>query len=107
MKAKHALLVVLVLAAAGAWAQVTSDFSLVLNPALNISLGPKLPDGTPYYTIGGGVSLKGEYVLPFAPFLYTGLALDADLVPINSAQKSVTYCPLGRSWGRVILRSPA
>jgi hypothetical protein len=95
MKAKYALLVVMVLAAAGSWAQVTSDFSLVVNPALNIPLGPKLPDGTPYYTIGGGVSLKGEYVLPFAPFLYTGLALDADLAPINSAQKSATYLSAG------------
>ena len=95
MKRKYAIFMVLVLAAAGSWAQATSDFSLVLNPALNIPLGPKLPDGTPYYTIGGGVSLKGEYVLPFAPYLYTGLALDADLAPINSAQKSVTYLSLG------------
>jgi hypothetical protein len=99
MKAKHALLVLLILAASGAWGQVTSDFSLVLNPALNIPLGPKLDDGTPFYTIGGGVSLKGEYVLPFAPFLYTGLALDVDLAPINSAEKALTCLAVGPQVG--------
>jgi tetratricopeptide (TPR) repeat protein len=99
MKAKHALLVLLILTASAAWGQATSDFSLELSPALNIPLGPKLPDGTPYYTIGGGVSLKGEYVLPFAPFLYTGLAMDVDLAPINSAQKSVTYLAIGPQLG--------
>jgi tetratricopeptide (TPR) repeat protein len=104
MKVKYVLLVVLVLSAAGAWSQVTSDFSLVLNPALNIPLGPKLADGTPFYTIGGGLSLKGEYVLPFAPFLFTGLALDVDLVPINSARKSVTFLALGPQIG--VLYSP-
>ena len=105
MKAKAAFLALLVLAACGAWAQVTSDFSLVLHPALNIPLGPKLADSTPFYTIGGGLSLKGEYVLPFAPFLYTGLALDVDLAPINSAGKSVTYLAAGPQLG--VVYSPA
>ena len=38
----------LALAAFVAGAQVTSDFSLVLNPVLNIPLAPKLADGTPF-----------------------------------------------------------
>jgi hypothetical protein len=90
---------VLVLACVLAGAQVTSDFSLVLNPVLNIPLGPKLADGTPFYSLGGGVSLKGEYVLPFAQLLYTGLGLDVDFAPINSAGKTVTFLGLAPQLG--------
>lgn len=89
----------LAMASFAASAQVTSDFSMVLNPVLNIPLAPKLADGTPFYTIGGGVSLKGEYIPPFAPFLYTGAVLDMDVAPINSAGKSVTFLSLGPELG--------
>jgi hypothetical protein len=74
MHRKVLLFIVVLIAAGGAWAQVTSDFSLTAYPTLGIPLGPNLSDGTSYYTIGGGLALKGEYVLPFAPSLYTGLA---------------------------------
>lgn len=96
---KRLLPFLFLVAAFAAWAQVTSDFSLVIHPTLDIPLAPKLGDGTPYYTIGGGLSLKGEYVLPFAPMLYTGLALDADIAPINSAGKALTLLALGPELG--------
>jgi transglutaminase-like putative cysteine protease len=81
------------------WAQVTSDFTLTANPSLSIPLGPSLADGTPFYSLGGGVSLKGEYSPPFAQFLYTGLAFDADLLPINSSTKGLTLLSLGLELG--------
>ncbi len=99
MVKRYVLVCALALASVLAGAQVTSDFSLVLNPVLNIPLAPKLADGTPYYTLGGGVSLKGEYVLPFAQLLYTGVGLDADIVPINSAGKAVTFLGLAPQLG--------
>ena len=68
-------------------------------PSLNIPLGPQLDDGTAYYSLGGGVSLKGEYVFPFAPFLYTGLAFDFDLAPINASQKALTLLSVGPQLG--------
>ncbi len=87
------------LALTAAWSQSGSGFSLLVNPALNIPLGPSLEDGTPFYSMGGGLSLKGEYVLPFAPIVFTGGVLDLDLIPINGAQKSVTFISLGPELG--------
>jgi len=88
MKRKFLFVCSLALAATIGWAQITSDFTLTANPSLNIPLGPLLADGTPFYSIGGGISLKGEYSPPFAQFLYTGFAFDADLIPINSSTKT-------------------
>jgi tetratricopeptide (TPR) repeat protein len=89
----------LLLAALPGFTQITSDFSLVANPAVTIPLGPSLPDGTPFYTIGGGLSIKGEYTMPFARFLYAGVGLDVDLAPINMAQKAMTFLSLGPHLG--------
>ena len=99
MVKRRALMFALALSSVLAGAQVTSDFSLVLNPVLNIPLAPKLADGTPFYSLGGGISLKGEYVFPFAPLLYTGVGLDIDIAPINSAGKAVTFLALGPQLG--------
>ena len=38
-------------------------------------------------------------MLPFAPFLYTGLACDFDLAPINASQKSLTLLAAGPQLG--------
>ena len=89
------------LLAAGAplFAQVTSDFSLSIHPAVDIPLGPALADGTPYYSVGGGASIRGEYILPFARFLYTGLGVDFDYAPLNSSQKGLTLLFAGPQAG--------
>jgi hypothetical protein len=92
---KSLLLLVLLTLAVSAGAQVTSDFALVVHPSLSIPVGPKLDDGTPLYSVGGGLSLKGEYVLPFFQYLYTGLALDVDLAPMNNAGRAVTFLSAG------------
>jgi len=99
MNQKCAIAIGLVLVGALGWAQVTSDFTLTAYPTVNIPLGPALSDGTPYYSIGGGLSVKGEYTPPFAQFLYSGLALGADLVPINSSKNSLTLLSLGLELG--------
>lgn len=99
MKRSLVLLGFLFCAGAALNAQVTSDFTLTANPIVNIPMGPSLADGTPFYTLGGGVSIKGEYSLPFAQFLYTGLVLDADFLPINASTKSVTLLSLGPEIG--------
>ncbi len=80
-------------------AQVTSDFTLTGTPSLDIPLGPSLADGTPFYTVGGGISLKAEYSPPFAQFLFGGLALDADLLPINASPRALTLISLGPELG--------
>jgi len=99
MKRSLALLAVFVCAGAVLSAQVTSDFTLTANPIVNIPLGPSLSDGTPFYTVGGGVSIKGEYTLPFAQLIYTGLVFDADYVPISASTKAITLLSLGPEVG--------
>jgi transglutaminase-like putative cysteine protease len=81
------------------WGQVTSDFSLTLNPSLNVPLAPSLSDGTAFYSLGGGVSIKAEYSLPFAQFLYTGIAFDADMLPINSSTSTLVLLSVGPELG--------
>ncbi len=99
MKRRLVLLGMFLCAGAILNAQVTSDFSLTANPTVNIPLGPSLSDGTPFYSVGAGVSIKGEYSLPFAQLVYTGLVFDADYVPINSSPKALTLLSLGPEVG--------
>ena len=102
------LLLVACIAAAGGpcFAQVTSDFSVSIDPSLNIPVGPTLPDGTPYYSLGGGGSIRGEYVLPFARFLYAGLGLDFDYAPLNSSQQGLTLLSVGPQIGVTLFPIP-
>ena len=80
-------------------AQITSDLSFTAAPAVNIPIGPELDDGTSFYSIGGGVNLRGEYVMPFMPNLYASGNVDIDLVPIYSADSSLTILSGGAGLG--------
>ncbi len=99
MKGRLFLLPVFLSASVIVGAQITSDFTLTANPIVDIPLGPSLSDGTPFYSVGGGLSLKGEYSLPFARLLYTGLVFDADYIPLNSSSKSMALLSLGPELG--------
>jgi tetratricopeptide (TPR) repeat protein len=99
MKGRFLLIPGLLLAGVLAWAQVTSDFTITASPGVAVPLGPSLSDGLPFYTVGGGVSLKGEYTLPFAQAIYTGLMFDADILPINGAGSQLTLLSLGPEVG--------
>jgi len=84
MRKAWTLIFVLLILGTFSWAQVTSDFSLLVNPTLNIPLGPSEGD-TSFYSIGGGLSLKGEYNFPFFPYMFGGVALDVDFAPVLNA----------------------
>ncbi len=90
---------IILLVAAAASAQVTSDFSLTLNPTIGLPLSPVLSDGTPFYSIGGGASLRGEYAMPFAQFIYTGILFDANFAPLNGSTNALTLLSLGGELG--------
>ena len=98
MKKAKILLFVFLIFGTLAWTQVTSDFSLLVSPTLNIPLGP-LEGETPFYSIGGGLSLKGEYTFPFFPLMYTGVALDVDFAPILNAGKALMLLSVGPEIG--------
>jgi len=81
------------------WSQVTSSFSLTAVPSVNFPLGPTLDDGTAYYSLGGGFSLRGEYVLPFTDYLFAQGILDFDFSPINASSNAVTFLSAGAGAG--------
>jgi hypothetical protein len=97
-KARALVVVFLIVLGTLSWAQVTSDFSLLVNPTLNIPLGPSEGD-TPFYSIGGGLSLKGEYNFPFFPYMYGGAALDVDFAPILNAGSALILLSVGPEIG--------
>ena len=99
MKTTLAILLMVLFTATGSFAQVTSDFTLAASPMLDLPMGPKLEDGTAFYSIGGGISIKGEYSLPFAQFLYTGLVFDANVELINGSTSALTLLSLGPEVG--------
>jgi hypothetical protein len=97
-KTRTLVVVFLVVLGTLSWAQVTSDFSILVNPTLNIPLGPSEGD-TLFYSIGGGLSLKGEYNFPFFPYMYGGAALDVDFVPILNAGSALILLSVGPEIG--------
>ena len=96
---KYLIFFILILVSFLSWSQITSDFSLTVSPLVNIPIGPSLDNGTPYYSIGGGLSFKGEYLMPFSNFLFTQGVIDFDLVPINASENSVTFLSAGAGVG--------
>jgi hypothetical protein len=70
----------------------------MVSPTLNIPLGP-VEGKTAFYSIGGGLSLKGEYTFPFFLLMYTGVALDTDFTPILNAGKALILLPVGPEIG--------
>ena len=60
MKAKAIVVLLLSLIAAAGWGQATSPFAISAQPLISVPLGPALGDGTPFFTIGGGASLRAE-----------------------------------------------
>ena len=98
MKIALALVLVFLVFGTLAWAQVTSDFSILVNPTLNIPLGPSEGDKS-FYSIGGGLSLKGEYNFPFFPYMYGGVALDVDFAPILNAGSALILLSAGPEIG--------
>jgi tetratricopeptide (TPR) repeat protein len=93
------LAILLLFSAAFAGAQVTSDFTVTAYPNAVIPLGPSLEDGTAWYSLGAGLSVRGDYTPAFARFLFTGLTLDVDWLPINSSPASFTVISAGAQLG--------
>lgn len=75
------------------------DISLRLMPVYAVPLGPKLNDGTPWYSPGGGFALKGQYDLPGMKNLSAELGLDVDYLPVNNASEALTALSIGAGLG--------
>jgi tetratricopeptide (TPR) repeat protein len=92
----RALLVWLIAAVGScAWAQATSPFAVSAQPIVSVPIGPALPSGVPFYTIGGGVGLRAEYTPPGLQLLLGGVGLDAEFLPLNGAGKAATFLSFG------------
>ncbi|MBN2440882.1 MAG: outer membrane beta-barrel protein [Spirochaetales bacterium] len=68
------------------YSQEPGEFSLNLSPGGILPFPVTIGDATDdYFSIGGGIGLKGEYVLPETPFVIVGGGLDYVLAPSNEA----------------------
>jgi hypothetical protein len=96
-KSSTAVTAIALLASLGLGAQVTSNFSLTASPSLNIPFGPTLSESnsTLLYNYGYGVSIRGEYAMPFLRVLSAGLALDADFAPVRASQATASFLGAG------------
>jgi hypothetical protein len=95
MKTKAVLVLLLSGIAAAGWCQATSPFAISAQPLVSVPLGPALGDGTPYYTIGAGASVRAEYTPPAVQYLFGGLGVDAEFLPLNGAGASATFLSFG------------
>lgn len=85
--------IVIPLCSALAWAQATSAFSVAAVPTFDIPMGVTLSgsSGTALYSLGYGLSLRGQYSLPFAASLSAGPVLDVDMATLNGSSKSALF----------------
>jgi tetratricopeptide (TPR) repeat protein len=76
-----------------AWSQAVTPFSVTAVPTLDFPIGIALEGagGTSLYGLGYGVSLRGQYALPFLPALSAGAVLDVDFLTINGSDKSSSF----------------
>ncbi len=87
-------------------AQPRGDFSLTVEPSVALPLGPTLDDGLPFYSVGGGGSLRAELKPGFARLLFGRASLDADYLPIKNSSDALTLVSLGAEAGVSLSPSP-
>lgn len=68
----------------------TGDFNLSVAPTFAVPIGPVIDGDLQMYGLGGGATLRGDFVPGFARFLYGRASLDFDLLPLNGADDAVT-----------------
>jgi hypothetical protein len=93
----------------------SNDVTLSFLPTVAVPLGPTLSDGLPFYDLGGGGSIRGEFVPSFARWLFGRAFVDYEFLPINgSSSESLSLVYGGGAFGaayspapRVVLRASA
>ncbi len=93
MKRAAFLLVAVFFSLSGVYAQI--DASLRVEPRIIIPVATSLPDGTDKFSVGGGLSLQTEIGFPFANWFYAEAVLDAGILPVKNAGKSLQSISLG------------
>lgn len=63
----------------------SNELSLSFLPTVAVPLGPTLSDGLPFYALGGGGSIRGEFAPAFARWLFGRAFFDYEFLPINGA----------------------
>ncbi len=77
--------------------------SLRAEPRVFIPINTTADDGTPLFSMGGGVSIQGEVSMPFASWFYAEGVLDVGFLPVNNAGKSLQSVSLGiGAGGRIV-----
>lgn len=99
MRRSVAWLVLFAILCAFSAAAQSGDFALSIAPTLAVPIGPVVDGDLPKFSLGGGATLRGDYVPGFARLLYGRVSLDFDLLPLNGASKSISLLALGAGAG--------
>ena len=89
------LIIVLLLQLPVSWLSGQVNASLRIEPRVLIPLNTVTDDGTSRFNTGGGISLQTELGMPFASWFYAEGVLDAGILPVKSAGKSLQSISLG------------
>ncbi|MBN1520402.1 MAG: tetratricopeptide repeat protein [Spirochaetales bacterium] len=84
----------------------SNDVTLTVLPTVALPIGPTLPDGLPYFEIGGGGTLRGEFTPQALPWLFGRAFLDYELLPITNSSQSVSFVSGGGALGASFTPTP-
>ena len=76
-----------------------SFVSLRAQPTVIVPIASATPDGTDRFSVGGGLSLQGEFTMPFAHWLFAEAVIDSGILPLNNASASMQTAGLGAGVG--------
>ncbi len=82
------------------------DLSFSVLPSAALPLGPSLEDNTPYYSFGGGATLRGDFTPAFLPWAITRVFLDYEMLPLKDSTASVSFLYAGGALGASYSPSP-
>ncbi len=92
----------------GSWPLASESGSLTVSvlPTLSIPVGPTVDGDLLLYGLGGGGSIRGDYLPPFASFLFGRAVVDFDYMPFNGAAGGLTILSGGLSAGLNLSPTP-
>lgn len=84
----------------------TADLSLTVLPGVSVPLGPALPDGLPFYGIGGGGGIRGELSPGGLRWLFGRAFLEYEWLPLSGSDQALSLVSAGGALGAAYSPSP-
>ena len=75
------------------------DSAIRVEPRVIVPIATSTDSGTDRFSPGAGLSIQGEFAMPFAPWFVLNGALDAGILPVKNAGRSLQTVSLGAGVG--------